>query len=257
MADDLDTIVDGLYAADLDAFTRLRDEAAKRLRADGEKVAAEELKALRKPPVSVWAINRLARTARKEVDALLDAGHKLREAQRTLLGGADPDGFEQARRAHAAAVDRLVRKAEQLLQAERDTAPPALLDRIRSTLQSASVGEEGRTLLARGRLTEELAPSGFDALGEVGPLPAGTKPRADGTERRARIRELETRLRKARETARDAEDAAHAAEAEARRARQEADARARDAEAARKRADGAAVTVEELEADLRQAKSSS
>jgi hypothetical protein len=154
-------------------------------------------------------------------------------------------------------VDRLVGKAEALLQAERDTTPPALLDRIRATLQSASVSEEGRALLARGRLTEELAPSGFDALGEVGTLPPGAKPRASGTERRARIRELEARLRKARDAAREAEDAAHAAEADARRARQDAEAQARDAEAARKRADAAAVTVEELEADLRQAKSSS
>jgi hypothetical protein len=257
MADDLDAIVDTLYAADLDAFTRLRDEAAKRLRSDGDKEAADELKALRKPPVSVWAINRLARTARKDVDALLDAGHKLREAQGTLLAGGEPDDFERARRAHVAAVDRLVGRAERLLQAERDTAPAALLDRIRATLQSASVGDEGRALLARGRLTEELAPSGFDALGEVGPLPAAPKSRAGGTERRARIRELEARLRKARDAAREAADAAHAAEGEARRARQEADARARDAEAARKRADAAAVTVEELEADLRAAKSSS
>lgn len=252
--DPVETIADELYAAGLDAFTALRDAEAKRLRSAGERAAADEVKALRKPTVSAWAINRLAREARKDVDALLDAGHRLREAQRTLLAGGDAAPFEQARRTQAKAIDGLADAAERLLTAERGSAPPGVLDRIRSTLQSASVSEDGRALLASGRLTEDLAPAGFEALGAGGDLPAAPKARQDGTERRERIRKLEGQLRKARDAALEATDAAGAAEAEAQRAQKESEARARDAAKARKRAESAAATVDALAEDLSRAK---
>jgi hypothetical protein len=250
---DLDAIAGELYAADLDDFIRQRDAEAKRLRASGDKAAADEVKALRKPTVSAWAVNRLAHTKRKDVDALLDAGHRLKDAQRTLLGGGDAAAFQSARKAQAAAIDRLAAAAQELLAEERGTVTDALVDRVRGTLQTASVSEEGRALLASGRLVSDLAPTGFEALGDVGDLPA-PKARPDGTARRDRIRKLETKLRDAREVALAAADAAGAAEAEAQRARKEADAREKDAAKARRRAESAAATVDELAEELRRAK---
>ena len=252
-ADSVDSIAEELYGAGLDAFTAQRDAEAKRLRAAGDHEAADEVKALRKPTVSAWAVNRLARTKRKDVDALLDAGHRLREAQRTLLGGGDAAAFERARKAQAAAIERLAGSAEEVLDEARGGASAAVLDRVRSTLQAASVGEEGRELLASGRLTTDLAPAGFEALGALGDLPAGpAKP--SGTERRTRIRTLETKLRKARDAALEAADAAGAAEAVAQRAKKEADTLARAAAAARRRAESAASAVDELAEELAAAK---
>jgi hypothetical protein len=252
-ADSVDSIAEELYAADLDAFTAERDAAAKRLRAAGDKAAADEVKALRKPTVSAWTVNRLARTRRKDVDALLDAGHRLREAQRTLLGGGDAAAFQRARKAQAAAIDRLAGAAQEVLDDARGGASDAVLDRIRSTLQSGSVSDDGRALLASGRLTADLAPAGFEALGSVGDLPAPpSKP--SGTARRDRIRKLETELRKACDASLEAADAAGAAEAEAQRAKKEADSAERAATAARRRAESAAATVDELADKLAAAK---
>jgi hypothetical protein len=252
MPDDLDAILDALYAADLDAFTRERDAAAKRLRSDGDKETAAEVKALRKPAVPAWAINRAVRDDRRAADALLDAGHALREAQRELLQGGVQDTFEKARARHAKAVDRLTSVAADALESARGSATEATLDRVRATLQAASTSEEGRTLLAQGRLGADVAPSGFEALGDVPLAPAGETETA--AQRRRHLQALEQELRGARDAAREARDAATAAQAEARTARKRADELERDAARAAADADTADEAVEALEARVAEAR---
>jgi hypothetical protein len=248
MAHDLDAIVDTLYAADLDAFTRERDAAAKRLRAAGDTEAAAEVKALRKPAVPAWAVNRAVRDDRRAADALLDAGHALREAQRELLQGGSQNIFEKARTRHATAVDRLTAAAAEALEAARGSAPEATLDRVRTTLQAASTSDEGRALLAQGRLVTDVAPTGFEALGDVPPAAAAGGETA--AERRKRLQALERELRAARDAAREARDAAAAVQAEARTARKRAEALERDAERAAADAATADETVHSVEARL-------
>jgi hypothetical protein len=252
MADDRDTILDALYAADLDAFTRERDAAAKRLRADGDKDAATEVKALRKPAVPAWAINRAVRDDRRAADALLDAGHALREAQRKLLQGGSQAAFEKARTQHAKALDRLTAVAAEALEAARGSAPEATLDRVRATLQAASTSDEGRTLLAQGRLVADVAPTGFEALGDVELPPAADTETA--AQRRKRIQALERELRAGRDAAREAQEAATAARAEARTARKRADELEREAGQAAEAAERADAAVEALEEQLRAAR---
>src|SRR5207248_2616268 len=62
-----------LYGLPLAEFTSARNEVARRLKAEGDDAAAEEVRSLRKPTVPVWAINRLARTEPAAVRGLLDA----------------------------------------------------------------------------------------------------------------------------------------------------------------------------------------
>jgi hypothetical protein len=52
---------DELYGLALDAFVPERDALAKRLRADGRRDEANEVKALRKPSVAAWAVNQAVR----------------------------------------------------------------------------------------------------------------------------------------------------------------------------------------------------
>jgi hypothetical protein len=59
MAAALERELDALYQLPLDQFTSARDELAKRLRTDGQAEQAEQVKALRKPTVAVWLVNRL------------------------------------------------------------------------------------------------------------------------------------------------------------------------------------------------------
>jgi hypothetical protein len=113
--------------------------------------------------VSAWTINQLARSERRAVDLLLDAGHRLRDAQQGLLAGAEAGGLDEAQRTEQAALAELRRAAARIL-AEAGRGSEATLNRIVETLRVAAVSHEGRELLARGRLTGDLEATGFDLL---------------------------------------------------------------------------------------------
>src|SRR4051794_31940921 len=74
-------IVDELYGAPLGEFIPRRDAAARALRKEKRREEADAVKALRKPALSAWAVNQLARSDRESLDALLAAGAALRQAR--------------------------------------------------------------------------------------------------------------------------------------------------------------------------------
>jgi hypothetical protein len=219
VADDLDD----LYAADLDEFVARRDDLAKRLRKEGNREAADRVKALRKPSAPAWAANRLARFARGDVNSVLKAGERLERAQKGLLAGKGRAPFDQAAREHQEAVRALVERAGGLGLSEQ------MLERLGATVRAASTSDEGRALLRQGRLTEDVEPGGFEAFAGVPVTPAKKRPAAAP----------KPNLRKEREEARALEAEAKAAEREAAKARKEADRLEEAAAAARKRADQA------------------
>jgi hypothetical protein len=230
----LDDAIDELYGADLDAFTAERTRLARELRAEGSRDDALELQQLRKPTVAAWALNQLARRNRRDVDMLLDAGHRLREAQAAALRGKEREAFEQARKTERDALKRLNKEAESLLREERGGATPTVLSQIDETLRTAAISEEGRERLARGRFTAPLVSEGFGALEGLAPAtPAPT--RASGPT----AAELKRLRREAQQRVRELEAAAREAESRAARLRKESEAAERDAEAARERADEA------------------
>jgi hypothetical protein len=243
---DVDAIVDELYGADLENFTRLRNEAVKELRGAGEREAADEVRALTKPTVPAWVINQLSRHRRKQVDELLDAGHRLREGQGALLQGGPEGRFSEARAHHAAIVKGLVREAEKLLRERKRPTSGSTLERVATTLRAGSVSDEGRELLARGRLTRDVAPAGFEALAPLAPSqPARPKRRrtGDGEARRQKVHRLEQESADARD--------------EERRLAQEARAAEKEADEARRRLERAAAKAAELEQRLERLKSES
>ena len=70
--------VSELFALPLNEFTPARNERAKELAADGDKAAADAVRALRKPSVPAWAVNQVARRDAKGITALFDAFTPLR-----------------------------------------------------------------------------------------------------------------------------------------------------------------------------------
>src|SRR3954447_4509156 len=171
---DLDEALDELYAAAPEQFVPTRARLVKELKAAGRPDEAAELAGTRKPPLAAWALNQLSRRNRREVDLLLDAGHRLREAQAAVLRGAKRDVFARARSDEAKALGRLLDHAEALLE-ERATASGAVLGQIRESLEAAAISDEGRALLARGRFTSPISRHGFDLVGELAaavPTPA-------------------------------------------------------------------------------------
>ncbi|WP_438017029.1 hypothetical protein WMF18_40580 [Sorangium sp. So ce315] len=114
--------VDDLYSKPLGDFTRARDALAKRLRQAGDKAAAERVKALRRPTAAAWALNQLARRYPQRMEALLDAGERLREAQRggDRQRGPPRGGRGPARPARP--VRRRCRRSSEHRAAERNAA---------------------------------------------------------------------------------------------------------------------------------------
>jgi hypothetical protein len=174
VAVDLEEELNRLYGAELDDFVAERTRLARALREEGRRAEAARVQELRKPSLSVWAVNQLARRERKDVDLLLDAGHRLAAAQRALLTGGDRKAFEQAREVEQAALKRLVQAARPILG---ERASTATLERVTSTLRAAAVSDDARPDLGRGRLTGDVGLAGFDAFAGV---PTGaTAPRRE------------------------------------------------------------------------------
>lgn len=241
--------LDSLYQVPLGEFTAARDELAKRLRDEGEREQAEEVKKLRKPTASVWLVNRLSRERELDVQRLAKAGEALGKAQ---AGGFSSEDFATARDEEQRSLERLHQAARELAEQEGVGAPS--VERATQTLRAASLTDEGRKLLKQGRLSEELQPPGFEALTGVpaaAPKRAAKKRKGHAkedrkralTEARETVRRLQAEERELRSSARAAARAAQRAEKEAARLRGEAD----EAQAA---ADEAGEQVSRAQAEL-------
>lgn len=248
---DEESELDRLYTAPLDQFVKLRNDLAARLGKDGDEAAATRTKGLKKPSVSAWVVNQLARTSELDVQRLIKAGEGLEQAQSDAIAGAASGGFELARREEAAAVRLLRTAAKGVLP----SASPAVLDRITKTLRAAAATKEGRVLIKQGRLTEDLEATGFDALSGLAaprPVEKPTSRTAGGKQkqRQAKIEAIRKRKREADENAEQTDDEARELERKAREADELASRATRAAAAARKRANAAAAKAQSLEAEL-------
>ena len=235
MPSGLDAELDQLYGLPLSEFVAARDELAKRLRDEGSREEAEQVKALRKPSVAAWLVNRLARERELDVQRLLKAGETLRDAQADAAAG-QTEAFAQARRDEHEALERLAEAAREV--AAREGAGQTAVAQATQTLRVASLTDEGRELLKRGRLTEELEPPGFEAL--TGLVPAAPRKRPS-KQRPQPSREARERVKQLREQEREADAEARAAEREAYRAEQKAAKLREHATKARAKADAAAA----------------
>ncbi|MCU1487344.1 MAG: hypothetical protein JWN67_4090 [Actinomycetia bacterium] len=154
-----DRIAD-LYGLPAGEFTAARDALAKALRAEGDKAAAAEVKALRRPTVAAWAVNQVARDRPELVDALAEAGTRLVAAQEHLLAGGGRDDLRAATTARRDAVNAATRAAVEL-------AGPAQRDAVHATFDAAATDEEAAVVVRSGRLAKELEPpSSFALLGD-------------------------------------------------------------------------------------------
>jgi hypothetical protein len=243
---------DELYGLPLPDFTSARDKLARRLRKEGLRDEAEAVKALRKPTLAAWALNRLARRRPDEVGRLLTIGERLREAQEALLAGGDRSLLQRAAAEERELVAELTRAATAIAREAGGPGSPSVGERIRSTLHAAALDDQTAAALAAGRLVREQEAVGLfgaqsDDARRTAPAKRGRRdvggPRK-GTERR---RELERELRVARAEERKAQrEHAGAAKATERAGKRAKDAQRRAGEA-RKRAEEARAGLREAE----------
>jgi chromosome segregation ATPase len=175
---------------------------------------------------------------------LIKAGEALEQAQRDAMSG-EAGGFDAARQDEGAAIRRLRDAAEELMP----SATTATLDRVAKTLTAAAASSDGRALLKRGRLTEDLEPPGFEALAGAAVRAKPTR-KGQGAQARRRIETLRRRKREADDEAGRKADEARELERAAREAEQAAKKATRAAATARKKADAAAAQAERIEAEL-------
>jgi hypothetical protein len=244
-----------LYALPLDEFTAARNELAKELAAGGDKAAATEVRALKKPSVPAWAVNQVARAHPKDVEALCDVQKKLRDAQKKLIRSGDQDAVREATTAERQAVRRLVDRAREVLAGAGHTANEATLERVADTFYATAVDEGGLDDVKNGTLTKELKRVGFGDIGGLSVVPAAPaaqdKPKKKSDQLLKEAVKLQTDAEEAEERAqraeadaaglaKEADDArarADAAREQARFARREASEARRDADKAARRAD--------------------
>jgi hypothetical protein len=271
---DLETEIGRLYELPPEEFVTARDELWRRLRA-ADRDAAEQVHALRRPTVAAWAVNQVARRQPELVAELLDAGDKLRQAQRRALSGLRDSGLRTAAGERRDLLERLLAAAAGVL-VEAGRAPEPHRDAVAASFQAASVEAEAAAVVRRGRLTRELqAPAGFgevsglELLRERPPEPSPEAARAPAGRRRAggdgaRRRELRAARaqlddlrRRAKDTTRDADEARRAAEkvqAEADDVEERSRRLAEEARQARRAADDARRAAEEARAEAESAR---
>jgi hypothetical protein len=247
---DVDEELESLYGLPLEEFTAARDDLSKRVRAAGLRDQAEAIKALRKPPVSAWTVNQLARNHADDVKALVQAGERLAKAQAQALASGGRERFATARDEHAAALTEVGHRITPLLEDAGRPASQPTIERALKTLRAASLDEEARAELLAGRLQDDVEPGGFSLLAglELPSRPPSRGSKRDGA--RAELLSLRQELKDARESARELRKTAAAEARAAKKAREQADRAeeaSAEAEAAARQAD---ETVEELESRI-------
>jgi hypothetical protein len=256
---------DELFGLPPEDFVAARDDLARRLKREGDAEAAARVKALRRPPLSAWAVNRLAREQAAALDRLLSAGQRLRAAHQAAMAGEGAAELRAAAKAEREVVAGLVETVLELLREAGHPTTDATRDRVAATLHAAAASPEAADLVRHGRLTADLAPSGFGAVDDGLAAPAAAGPRPPRRGRAAATRASRAAAVAARDEARKrarlaADQAvlatrqaerlgrlADQAEREAGRARSTAAAAIEAASAARERAARAAKELREAE----------
>ncbi|SEP15411.1 hypothetical protein [Trujillonella endophytica] len=230
----LDDVADELYAGDPDEFVADRNARAAEARADGDRVLAKEIAALPKPSTAAWVVNVLVRAHRDEIEALVELGGLLREAQESLAG----DQLRALNAQRGQLLSALTRQAAARARERGRPVSTAVAGQVEETLRAAMADPGAGEAVLGGRLSSPLSYSGMGGVTGVRPQlrvvrePAPAPPRrsragedrGDG-DRRAREEE---RLREREEAARRAAEEQHRREVA--QAREEATAAAELAE---------------------------
>lgn len=252
----LDDVIADLLSGPLNEFTNRRNSKAKDLKAAGQRELADEVTALKKPPVPVWAVNQLTRGNKSSLERLREMGKGVVEAQKGAVSGRRNAAPELR-----SASDRLQRELEVAVRTVSDrlrtdghAADEATLRRVQEILRLGAVsGGETWDRLRAGTLIEEPT-AGEDMLTAAFALGAGVlapQKHPERTSKEAAEREKRLALEHAERTATLDEEAARQAEQTAKRLRDEADRMAADAKRANDKAKQAEKEAERAIASAR------
>ncbi|MFG1710219.1 hypothetical protein ACFLIM_44320 [Nonomuraea sp. M3C6] len=227
-------MADRLYALPPSEFTAAREAEARAAKDAGDVRLSRDIAKLRRPTVSAWAVNLVAREHPGELAQLLEVGERLRTAWQEQDAGALAE-LTQRRGEVTAKLGRLIRRDGEL--------SPAAGAEVDQTLEAAVVDADAADQVRRGNLVKPLNYSGFAPA----PIPR----------ERPAPRKKPTKEEAAKAKEREEAEARERQEARARE-RREAEAAHREwreaLEAATKEHDERAETVARLEQKLAKAR---
>jgi hypothetical protein len=234
MAGGVDRTVQELYALPPQDFTKARNARAAALKAAGRGPEAQVVRQLRRPPITLWATNQLARAEPERLAALVASVDQLRRTQLR-----DRSAAGEALQRQRAELDALVGSAGEILAQQGHPPTAAMQRRISDTLLGAAVDRRRADELRAGRLTQELSAPGFEVFAGAPRGPALRLLR--GGKREDAVRRTSAERRAARQA--EGEQRAQEAETQRRHAADLADA-----------ADRARREVRELEASIEESR---
>ena len=132
---EVEEVLDELLAIPPKEFVAARNAAAKQLQADGDREAAGEIKALPRPSLSLWSLNRLAHEQADLIETFLDAAGKLRKAHESggdIRAATPPEREAEARVVAAAAK----------LAGTQGSATETVMRGLRATVGAAAADQE-------------------------------------------------------------------------------------------------------------------
>jgi hypothetical protein len=232
-------------------FVGARNALVRRLRATGERDQASEVAKLRRPPVSAWALNQLARHQPERIGRVLTAGAALRAAMDAAVAG-DSSGVRGAQAVERTAVSDALGAATEILGAKDQPVTDVATRRMAETLRAAVLDPTIAERLRAGVLEDDQESPGFGLEGTgseaaTGAAAATTSDRAERSDAMKRERRRRAQAERA-ELQAEAQRLSDRAQRLGARA-EEAEARATEARAQAERAEAAASAAWERVGD--------
>jgi hypothetical protein len=164
----IDEIAHELYALPPANFTPARDAAVERARADGDRAAARELAALKRPTQGAHLVNLLALHRPDVVADLIALGEQIREAQGSV-SAADLRELSNRRRTGLRSALALCRALADQTGSGEPTA--AQVSEAEATLAAAMADPGAAEVVRSGRVVKALSYAGFGAgFGATAPV---------------------------------------------------------------------------------------
>jgi hypothetical protein len=168
----LDSAAAQLYALAPEEFTAARDARAAAAKAAGQRELADELRRLRRPTLSAWAVNLLARHEADALAALVELAGELRTAQ----SGLQRDALRELMRRRQQLLSGLVADAGRLAAEAGHPLADEAGRQVERTLTAALSDPEAAGQVLSGQLVSPLEYAGFGEALDWSAPPAADRP---------------------------------------------------------------------------------
>ncbi|MEZ0162635.1 hypothetical protein [Streptomyces griseorubens] len=152
--EDVEAVLDELYALPPSDFVARREERAARARTRRRAEDARRIHAARRPTLAGWAANLLRRSRPDEAERFLELGSALREAYATL----DPGGLKELSAQRRRIVSEMSRQAAALAREAGHPLSDAVQRDVETTLRAVLADPEAATVWKAGRVEGVLTP---------------------------------------------------------------------------------------------------